>query len=156
MKKKIAILAIILLWAGLSARNYLQEQKLEAYNNVPMILQINEQREKAGVGQLIVDPKLADSAMKKACDMEKRHYYEHADPDGIMSWHLIKEEGIEYKKAGENIAQGMTNPREAMVAWMASPTHKENILDPRYTEVGYATCGNYMVQHFVEPKEATK
>ncbi len=69
---------------------------------------------------------------------------------------MMKQFGISYKAAGENIAKGQRTPAEVMKGWMNSPGHRANILSSSYTEigVGYVTDSNgtaYWVQHFIRP-----
>lgn len=154
MKKLIPIIVITIFIASLLfawQKNRADRRADFIYNNPPMILLLNEQRVKAGDNQLVRNPKLEKTAMEKACDMDKLDYFEHEDLQGRMSWHLLQEEGLDYTKAGENIARDMSSVRDTMEWFMKSPTHKANILDPEFTQVGYATCGRYTVQHFLKP-----
>lgn len=145
------IFAIAILWLGLQSTN-LSNQVVEELPNPPMIELINEERTKVGEKPLQLVKRLNTTAEDKACDMRDRHYFNHIDPDGKMSWHLLIEVGIDYDQAGENIAENFYNSTEVMTAWMKSPQHKANILDADFTEVGYAQCGKYTVQHFAKLK----
>ena len=93
---------------------------------------------------------LNKTAKIKACDMVERNYFSHEDPDGRMPWYLFIKMGVNYKYAGENIASGYTDSEneELVEDWMASPTHRKNILNKEYQYMGIATCGEYTVQHF--------
>ncbi len=108
---------------------------------------INSQRQIANVRLLKENPQLTASAIQKACDMEKRNYWSHQDPEGRSGWHFFIENGYRYRYAGENLALDFAD--EAVVnAWMASPKHKEILLKPFYREVGIGKCGRYTVAHF--------
>ena len=63
---------------------------------------------------------------------------------------MMKDNGIKYRSAGENIAMGQRTPSEVVQAWMNSPGHRANILDPSFTRVGvgYVREGNYWTQMF--------
>ncbi len=98
----------------------------------------NQQRTAAGVNPLSLDSQLSAAAMNKANHMLENNYWAHNAPDGTTPWVFIKAAGYEYLYAGENLARGFTTAHEAMAAWMASPGHKENILSPRYKDVGFA------------------
>ncbi len=115
----------------------------------PSMLQlVNTAREDARVEPLTENEKLDRSAKRKACDMAKRDYFEHKDPDGLFSWHLFRKAGYNYEFAGENLVQNTSTPTEDMEMLMDSPEHKENILNPNFKEVGIGKCGIYLVQHF--------
>ncbi len=62
----------------------------------------------------------------------------HIAPDGTTPWVFIKNSGYDYLYAGENLARGFTNASDAVNAWMASPTHRENLLSSNYSDVGFA------------------
>ncbi len=84
----------------------------------------------------------------KACDIVKRKYWSHKDPDGVESWYMFDLAGYKYVYAGENLAKDFYSDYQAMRALMRSPTHRENILMREYTNVGIGRCGNITVQHF--------
>ena len=118
----------------------------------PSYLQlVNKVREDEGLAPLSIDRDLEESATAKACDMRDRQYFEHKDPQGVEPWHFFTEAGYVYEYAGENLAIGYTNPTDTMLGWMNSPKHRENILNPNYTEFGIGFCGEYTVQHFAAP-----
>jgi uncharacterized protein YkwD len=98
----------------------------------------NIEREKRGLPPLVLNQKLNKAADFKAKDMFKKDYWAHFAPDGTSPWSFLKSAGYDYVYAGENLARGFTNSQEVLAAWMASPTHKENILSPKYQEVGFA------------------
>lgn len=108
---------------------------------------INKIRKENNLPELKINTKLNDSASKKAQDMVDRNYWSHKDPDGKMSWDLIKNSGYKYKKAGEDMAMDLDNIN-SVEKWVASPTHLENILDPDFKEVGLGNVGKYKVLHF--------
>lgn len=98
----------------------------------------NQKRIDAGLSPLSLDSQLSTAAMNKANDMLAKNYWAHNAPDGTTPWIFIKSAGYDYLYAGENLARGFTNASEAVDAWMASPGHKENILSPKYKDVGFA------------------
>jgi uncharacterized protein YkwD len=112
---------------------------------------------------LTENPKLDFSAEKKLQDMFQKGYFEHISPDGVGVGDLGTLVSYEYIIIGENLALGNFKNDQALVdAWMASPGHKANILNKRYTEIGVAVGkGLYngenvwmAVQHFALPKSA--
>lgn len=108
---------------------------------------INKIRKDNGLKELISNYNLNNSARKKAEDMVDRNYWSHADPDGNMSWNLIKNAGYNYSNAGENLAKDYDNVG-AIEAWLASPSHLENILSPYFNDIGYSNYKNIKVNHF--------
>lgn len=103
-----------------------------------LVTDTNAQRVKQGLSPLTLDAQLSEAAQKKAEDMLAKDYWAHFAPDGGTPWGFIKGSGYEYIYAGENLARGFTNPQGVVDAWMASPTHRENMLSRNYTDVGFA------------------
>jgi len=120
-------------------------------------------KENGNLVALTENPKLNFSAEKKLQDMFVKGYFEHVSPSGVGVGDLGAEVGYEYILIGENLALGNFVDDKALVdAWMASPGHRANILNNRYTEIGVSVgLGNYngkdvwmAVQHFGLPKTA--
>ncbi|PIR87242.1 MAG: hypothetical protein COU11_01670 [Candidatus Harrisonbacteria bacterium CG10_big_fil_rev_8_21_14_0_10_49_15] len=119
----------------------------------------NEDRGLSGLNALRMNTKLQMSAQAKANHMATNGYFAHYSPDGISPWYWIKQTGYSYQTAGENLAVGFFESEDVERAWMASQTHRENILNSNYTEIGIATArGTYqgmdavfVVQHFGRP-----
>ena len=109
---------------------------------------INSRRKTANLPALTINSKLEKSAKTKACDIRDKKYWSHVDPQGRSAWYLFLKYGYEYLQAGENLARDFKNDKEAMLALMASPTHKANILDPEFQDVGVGYCGAIIVQHY--------
>ncbi len=125
--------------------------KSQAIVNVPinsMLSLVNNERIKQNLPTLFEDNRLDRVAQDKANELCATGYFSHEDTQGKMSWHFFTEEGYRYVYAGENLAKGYLNENEAMVAFMNSPEHKDNILNGNYKNFGYAQCGIYMVQEF--------
>jgi len=76
--------------------------------------------------------------MAKAQDMFAKNYWAHTAPDGTTGWSFISAAGYNYTAAGENLAKGFYTSSAVIDGWMASPTHKENVLSPQYKDAGYA------------------
>ena len=103
----------------------------------------NQTRQSLGLGVLTDNPQLDQAAREKAEDMVKNGYFAHTSPTGITPWHWFKSAGYTYKYAGENLAIGFFDSTEVFNAWMNSPSHKENLLNPNYKEVGTAVLGGF-------------
>lgn len=98
----------------------------------------NEEREKAGVQTLNLDPLLTQAALMKASDMFAKDYWAHVSPDGTEPWAFFIDAGYRYRFAGENLAKDFSRAEDVVAAWIASPSHKENLLSPRYQDIGVA------------------
>ena len=103
-----------------------------------VIVLANSARTKAGLSTLTENTKLAQAAKNKANDMIKNDYFAHTSPKGVEPWYWIKDAGYQYQAAGENLAINYTDAREQHTAWMKSESHRANILNTRYREIGVA------------------
>lgn len=105
----------------------------------------NAQRDAHGIAGLAGNGQLNSAAQAKANDMVARNYWSHTTPDGQQPWVFIDNTGYKYTKAGENLAYGFATSADAVTAWMNSPSHKANMLDSVFTEVGFgfANSANY-------------
>ena len=104
----------------------------------------NQDRTELALTELKVNPVLVAAAQAKADDMAAKSYFAHQSPEGFDSWHWFKEVGYDYKYAGENLAVNFSDSGDVEEAWMASPSHRENIVNPKYTEIGIAVAtGTY-------------
>ena len=112
---------------------------------------VNDYRIKNGLKPLTSDSKLSYAARLKAQDMHDKKYFSHTSPTYGSPFQMMKDLGITYRSAGENIAMGQRTPSEVMTAWMNSPGHRANILNSSYTKigVGYVADGNYWTQEFI-------
>ncbi|HEY4512332.1 MAG TPA: CAP domain-containing protein [Candidatus Paceibacterota bacterium] len=99
----------------------------------------NQDRELNSIGGLAVNPILERAAQMKARDMAVKGYFAHYSPDGLAPWDWIKLAGYSYVYAGENLAINFTDSTDINNAWMKSPSHRANLLNERYTEIGIAT-----------------
>ena len=98
----------------------------------------NQRRAEAGLGPLRYNAALAGAAYKKGEHMLGHDYWAHVAPDGTEPWKFFIDSGYRYKYAGENLARDFSDAGSAVEAWMASPSHKENMLSPKYREIGVA------------------
>lgn len=96
----------------------------------------NDERQAQNLKTLTVNPILNKAAEMKAIDMATHGYFAHTSPDGKTPWYWIKKVGYQYQYAGENLAINFSDSKDVTTAWMASPTHKANIVKGNYTEVG--------------------
>jgi hypothetical protein len=115
-----------------------QEAQLSTITTNRIIQLTNNQREKAGLPDLTVNAKLTAAAQLKGEDMLAHQYFEHISPTGVTPWFWMAKEGYTYQVAGENLAIDFTQAEDVVSAWMASPSHRANILRTDYTETGVA------------------
>ncbi|MFZ5933145.1 MAG: CAP domain-containing protein [Patescibacteria group bacterium] len=97
---------------------------------------VNEKRASAGLAPLTANPALAGAAQAKGVDMLNKDYWAHVSPDGVTPWQFFTDFGYKYRYAGENLARDFSSAGSAVDAWMASPSHRENMLSPKYKEIG--------------------
>lgn len=105
---------------------------------------INAKRVANGLSALKIDDELQNVARIKAQDMVDNNYFSHNSPIYGSPFNMIKNFGISYKTAGENIAGNSSNSG-AVNAWMNSAGHKANILNSsfNYTGIGVVTSPKY-------------
>lgn len=109
-----------------------------------LIALTNQDRAAHGVPQVTESPLLSAAAQAAAEDMAAKGYFAHVSPLGRTPWTWLDQVGYYYIYAGENLAVNFTDSENVQAAWMASPTHRANIVKPQYTEVGFGTAtGNY-------------
>lgn len=105
----------------------------------------NKQRVANQRKPLTINASLSNAAQAKAADMAARNYWSHVTPDGKAPWFFVDAAGYSYKKAGENLAYGFASSNETVSGWMNSSSHRENLLDTAFTEVGFGfiDAGSY-------------
>lgn len=111
--------------------------------NMDKLLQeTNSERSKNGAKSLRMNSKLYVAAQAKANDMAAKNYWSHYTPEGNAPWVFVKDQDYPYQKLGENLATGFLDERGTINGWMASKGHRENLLDPSFTEVGFGVANN--------------
>ncbi len=104
----------------------------------------NQQRSAAGQTVLVLNEQLSKAAAAKAADMFASQYWAHTSPAGRDPWSFVNEAGYSYLFAGENLARDFGDSKGVVDAWMNSPSHKENLLNSRYQDIGFAVVnGKY-------------
>lgn len=107
--------------------------------NIPKLMEdVNIERAKNNLPPLQINTKLSEAAEHKAENMFQENYWAHFAPSGKTPWDFINGVSYRYDFAGENLAKNFLYSQNVVDAWMDSPTHRENILRPEFTEVGYA------------------
>jgi hypothetical protein len=104
----------------------------------------NQERDKVGLLPLSLNSELSAAALAKGQDMFSDQYWSHIAPDGTTPWDFMSDVGYTYQVAGENLARDFSDTDGMVKAWMNSPTHKANIVNDRYTEIGVAVIDGTM------------
>lgn len=115
----------------------------------------NEVRAENGLEPVEADSSLQSVADAKSQDMIENDYFAHESPTYGSPFEMMQEFGVSYDGAGENIAAGQNTPQDVVDAWMDSPGHRDNILNPDFTHIaiGYeegGEYGEYWTQMFLE------
>ena len=105
---------------------------------------VNEQRAAHGVAVLRLWPDLAAVAQDYAVELDDKHVLVHATAASGNLATRLQTRGLRFTLAAENLADAVS-PRQALAAFMASPGHKRNLLDPALTHVGVGVVGRYFV-----------
>lgn len=124
-----------------------------------VINQTNQKRQELGLSPLKYNSLLSESATQKAQDMFTNNYWAHTSPKGTTPWDFFKSVGYKYSVAGENLARDFYDTDSLMKAWMNSPTHRDNIVNSKYQEIGIGVVNGVLggikttlvVQHFGTP-----
>lgn len=95
------------------------------------------------LNQLAVNPLLEEAAAKKAADMAQKSYFAHTSPEGVTPWFWFSDAGYKFVSAGENLAVHFSDSPDVVRAWMNSPSHRANILNQNFTEIGIAMSKGY-------------
>lgn len=148
----ILALALAVLIGGLAASD--QARELAANDPQPnlvasvlpgaVVALTNEQRGDNGLGSLKASALLNQAAQLKANDMAAKSYYAHVSPDGTIPPAWLNKVGYRFQAMGENLVVDRESSEQVVSAWMGSQSHRENILNPQFTEIGIGIAyGNY-------------
>ena len=107
-------------------------------NKGALIQMANGERAIEGLPPLTENSILNHVAYLKAQDMVKNDYFAHWSPAGLSPWHWFNEAGYNFSYAGENLAMGFLDAKNIHREWLASPTHRDNIVEENYSDIGIA------------------
>ncbi|PIY80003.1 MAG: hypothetical protein COY80_05235 [Candidatus Pacebacteria bacterium CG_4_10_14_0_8_um_filter_42_14] len=110
-----------------------------------VVAETNKTRASLGLEPLTINPSLSAAALAKGQHMLTNQYWSHVAPDGTEPWSFIKNSGYSYTVAGENLARDFQATPEMISAWMSSPTHKANIVNPEYKDIGVAVINGQLL-----------
>jgi hypothetical protein len=129
------LLAFTIFGVSLGHRNISVASDITIENIIKLT---NESRNTAGKSLLAENEKLSFAAEAKAGDMIAGNYFSHTSPAGVTPWEWIEGENYNYDFAGENLAMDFHSTEAMEKAWIESPTHRANILNDKYKEMGVA------------------
>jgi uncharacterized protein YkwD len=133
---------VVLLFSQLAVNFFSSSSRLLGYATNISVSQVinfsNDERKNAGLPTLSENSNLSKAAAFKAKDMLEKDYWSHFAPDGTSPWYFFGLVGYQYSTAGENLARDFATSGGVVTAWMNSPGHKANILNPNFTEIGVA------------------
>jgi len=132
------IVTVFLLSIVLVSRFGVTDLLASEISSTYLVEQANQDRQAKGLNPLKYNKKLERAALLKAENMFKLQYWAHYGPNKESPWQFILQSGYTYAYAGENLAKGFSDSQSVHDAWMASPTHRANIMDPQFQEVGIA------------------
>jgi uncharacterized protein YkwD len=107
-----------------------------------LLADTNTDRSASGAKPLKTNVALSQAAQAKANDMASHNYWSHSTPAGNPPWVFVEAQNYTYQKIGENLAAGFSDSQATINGWMASPEHKENMLDPAFSDVGFGFANN--------------
>ncbi|MFZ2414870.1 MAG: CAP domain-containing protein [Minisyncoccia bacterium] len=165
--KAVSIYVLVFLFTGIFLNlSWLYITKTQMFADISgnlIVEMTNQTRVKEGLNALEVNPELSAAAAAKAEDMIKNGYFAHFSPTNVSPWFWIKQNGYNYKYAGENLAMNFGETDQVINGWLNSPTHKANLLNSKYQDIGVAVLSGQVngqsrvvvVQMFGSPKVAS-
>jgi uncharacterized protein YkwD len=102
-----------------------------------LVNDVNAARAQRGLPPLVEDGSLSHFALQVAEQMAQRHYFGHTDPNGVTFEDRLRASGMRFRFAAENMAFDC-DERAANQAFLRSPGHYENIVDPHPHRLGVA------------------
>lgn len=121
-----------------------------------LVERINRRRAAIGCRRLAWDERLARVAGAHSRDMARRGFFSHDNPDGESPFDRLRQAGIRFRAAAENLAMGQRSARETFAAWMNSPSHRRNLEDCVQTRVGIAVFRERWTCVLARPPSTTR
>lgn len=128
--------------------------KVDENSENVMLGLVNNERSQRGLKNLRIDPKITQVAREHSRDMFLKGYFAHINPEGKDPFKRMREGGVTFRSAGENLALA-PDVRLAHEGLMNSEGHRRNILDPVYSRVGIGVIdggvyGKMYTQNFAD------
>ncbi|MGY4893099.1 MAG: CAP domain-containing protein [Candidatus Saccharimonadota bacterium] len=118
--------------------------RVSSIQTTDLLIDTNDEREAEGLADLQLNDSLSRAALLKAQDMFEAQYWAHVSPSGVEPWKWFGDVGYTYSVAGENLAKNYPTSQATVDAWMNSETHRANILNGSFKEVGFAVLDGYL------------
>lgn len=137
----IYVLLFMLLQVGFSITSFVKPGVLGTSSNIEIarIIELtNQERAKNNLPPLQENSALDKAAQAKAANMFAEDYWAHFAPSGKTPWDFILGSGYSFSFAGENLAKNFQTNEGVVIAWMNSPSHRENIVSVKYKDIGIA------------------
>ena len=112
-----------------------KDPKVRSDLEAQMLVLVNEERMKRGLPAVEADPEMTKVARAHSVDMFARGYFSHYTPEKKDPFDRMKQAGVKFLTAGENLALGRTL-KICHKGLMNSPGHKANILNPSFGRLG--------------------
>ena len=125
-----------------------QASQAAAALDTGVLEQLNQIRAAHHLRPLVLSPGLATAALVHTQDMVRKGYFEHNSANGLPFWQRIRtyysHANFGFWSVGENMlwTSGQATPTKSMKAWMASPEHRANILNPVWRQIGIAAVNS--------------
>lgn len=103
-------------------------------------------------GPLHWDVRLEEAARAHTEDMARHDHFDHVGTDGSRPGDRVRRAGYGWRRVGENIARYQRSVDEVVEDWLESAGHCEQLMDPRFVEMGAIEHGGYWTQVFGAPR----
>ena len=131
-------LKVVLGYSGVQVASLLNGVQL--FTDKDIVILTNEFRANHNLVDLTESLALTRAANDKLQDMVKGQYFAHYSPSGTSPWYWIEKNKYSFSRAGENLAIGFLDAASAVAAWEESPSHRANLTNPEYLEIGVAVA----------------
>ncbi len=118
-----------------------------AFSDGDMVSATNSIRQAQGLSPVESNQQLSSAAVAQANDMLQKNYFSHVSPDGTSPWSWVNQAGYQYTAIGENLADNFSDASDVVNAWLQSSTHRANLLNPNFQDVGVAVVSGILDQH---------
>jgi uncharacterized protein YkwD len=123
-----------------TANSTTEENQNLNYMETQLLLYINNIRAQNGLQILNPNQVITNIAYSRSRDMIDRGYFSHSTPEGKSIFNILIENGVMYACAGENLYEcslpSMSSPEIIINTWLNSGSHRANIFNPNYSQVG--------------------
>lgn len=103
-----------------------------------VLVEMNRVRTACGLPPFRDDFRLRLAAEDRMSDMLELAFWSHESPDGQSPFVFVPLRGYRHSRLGENLASGFETTELLVVSWMESKGHRENLIDPGFSDVGIA------------------